>query len=541
MRVSQRVRLRDDEHDETVSPSPTAEDDRLQDEHDFNGSRSPSPVQVVSKSALHKISGMWYEAVQSFNALLLAPRELWLIYLSKFLEMYAYFSSTLILVQYLNEFGLTDLQAGWVYGIYNTLISAYGIAVGCMIDSWGVRKSLIIGSAVLLIGRFWMSLTTSKTVVYLCLYTIMPFGGSLALPVQATALRRYTNDSTRAFAFSLFYSVMNVAALFSGWSVDIIRGVKGGEENTTCFTQGSTYVAPEKLTFSTYRIIMVLGAICTLLNLFVSFAIREIHIDNEGEANAFVPIRESPFKILGTVVREKRFWRFLLLVTLLVGVRQVFRHMDATLPKYMLRTIGCDAAYGTVYSINPFMIIFLVPVVTAATLKVPLLDQILAGSWLSAFSVFFLTLPISPGLGSVLFVVFLSFGEALWSPRFYEYSTVVAPKGREGTYMALMGAPIFVTNLLVGGMSGSLLEKYCPCVKSICEPCCESLTPNCTGGASLWAIIGLATLISPVLICIFKSAILGPPSEQQNQQLEDDHSPTINQDNIELVSNREDE
>lgn len=39
--------------------------------------------------------------------------------------------------------------------------------------------------------------------------------------------------------------------------------------------------------------------------------------------------------------------------------------MDATLPKYMIREMGEDAKFGTVYSINPFMIILLVPVISA--------------------------------------------------------------------------------------------------------------------------------------------------------------------------------
>lgn len=41
--------------------------------------------------------------------------------------------------------------------------------------------------------------------------------------------------------------------------------------------------------------------------------------------------------------------------------------MDATLPKYMIREIGEDAKFGSVYSINPFMIIILVPLVSSYT------------------------------------------------------------------------------------------------------------------------------------------------------------------------------
>jgi amino acid transporter len=55
------------------------------------------------------------------------------------------------------------------------------------------------------------------------------------------------------------------------------------------------------------------------------------------------------------------FWKFMVLMLLLVGVRMVFIHMDMTFPKYMLRTHGEDVLYGSILSINPFLIMFLVP------------------------------------------------------------------------------------------------------------------------------------------------------------------------------------
>lgn len=43
--------------------------------------------------------------------------------------------------------------------------------------------------------------------------------------------------------------------------------------------------------------------------------------------------------------------------------------MDATLPKYMIRELGEEAKFGLVYSINPFMIILLVPIISVYTSK----------------------------------------------------------------------------------------------------------------------------------------------------------------------------
>jgi hypothetical protein len=99
----------------------------------------------------------------------------------------------------------------------------------------------------------------------------------------------------------------------------------------------------------------------------------------------------------------------------------IFRHLDATFPKYMLREFGNQVPKGTIYSINPALIIVLVPLVTAATSQVDPLRMIQYGSYISALSVF--SLVVSTTIWSaVVFVIVLSIGEAVWSPRLYDYT-----------------------------------------------------------------------------------------------------------------------
>ena len=88
------------------------------------------------------------------------------------------------------------------------------------------------------------------------------------------------------------------------------------------------------------------------------------------------------------------------------------------LPKFLLRSVGCDAPYGTIYSVNPAMIIALVPAVTAITAHVPHFDMVHYGSYVSASSPSWIYFVQSPAVvGPVLFVVQLSLGDAVWSPR----------------------------------------------------------------------------------------------------------------------------
>lgn len=100
----------------------------------------------------------------------------------------------------------------------------------------------------------------------------------------------------------------------------------------------------------------------------------------------------NPWEIFKEVASSGRFWRFVVLIALLVGVRLIYRHMDATFPKYMLREFGPKAPYGTILGINPFMIIFLVPLVGIYCAKVPAYRMIVIGSVISGFSALFLLL-----------------------------------------------------------------------------------------------------------------------------------------------------
>ena len=169
----------------------------------------------------------------------------------------------------------------------------------------------------------------------------------------------------------------------------------------------------------------------------------------------------------------------------------------------MIREFGASVPKGTIYAINPALIIILVPIITAATTSVDPLIMIHHGCYISAFSVFFLVISTSV-TSCVLFVVVLSIGEAIWSPRLYDYTMKIAKEGREGTYMALSSAPLFLAKLPVGMKSGYLLGKYCP----------EDGERN---SQMMWLIIGLTTGFSPILLTVCWGYI----SKESNEPNED--------------------
>jgi hypothetical protein len=116
------------------------------------------------------------------------------------------------------------------------------------------------------------------------------------------------------------------------------------------------------------------------------------------------------------VLATKGFYKFLAMSLITVNLKGIFRHVDATLPKYQLRAFGCAAPVGLIYAINPAMIVALVPVVGALTTTYAHFDVIHAGAYVSALSPLFVV-AFGSLWSTAAFVAALSLGEAVWSPR----------------------------------------------------------------------------------------------------------------------------
>ncbi|KAL3763954.1 hypothetical protein ACHAW5_004639 [Stephanodiscus triporus] len=560
-------------------PPPSASSDDDNDEEDYR--RPPPPLLAKDRAA---ISRRFAGVTSGLASLSGSPPELWKAYLLKFLDSYSYFSFSLVLTLFLSdEFGMTDVQAGTVYGAWGALITIFGLVTGTVIDNLGVAKCLRIGFVLSLLTRIVLFLTNSRVVLLVCLLVTLPLGNCLGIPVLTVGIRRYTTEENRGFAFGLYYVVMNVGALVAGPLVDALtmhynRKNEGGsgngfghggddtaDDDNDVNYEGSVEDASSSSSSSwvmtTNRAIILSGAVANLIAVLVAFTVREVRVDprksssndyssalharqetdddggclvtaaddedpfqdsdvlanskndrsskkSPNGVSKFQPMRGSFFQILSDTLRTPNFRRFLLVCLLTINVRMVFRHLDGTLPKYMKREFGENAPKGKVYAINPAMIIILVPIITAATSSVDPLVMIHWGTYVSALSVFFLAFSTSLW-ACVMFVVTLSLGESLWSPRLYDYTTSVAQEGREGTYMALSSAPLFLAKLPVGFISGKLLQSYCP----------EHLEEGeVRHSKTMWQIIALSTIISPIMITLLWGYISGGGSSRGNNE-----------------------
>jgi dipeptide/tripeptide permease len=418
-----------------------------------------------------------------------APRELWLIFLAKYLESLAYFSMTKMLVLWLSkDFGYSDIAAGWWVSLFSSIVTLLTVAVGFVGDAWGFRRVLILAFGTAIFARGIMALAPTRGIAIAGLMAIT-FGTAATIPVMTTAVRRYTPEKSRSFGFSFYYVVMNIGSASAGFMIDWARGLFAvpGKKDLVPKMIALPLLGPTRI--SAYGLVFAIGFLCAVLAFFVSLLIRK---DVDLEAKEETPT-ESPVKIAKELFGEKPFHRFLLFVGLLAVVRLMFQHAFMTFPKYVTREMGAAYPFGKVWAINPIMIIILVPIVTALTRHRSAFSCIVAGAFISALSPFVLCLGATHAT-FVGMVVVLSLGEALWSPRVYEYAATIAPRGRESSYMGLSYLPLFVAKIVVGPLSGFLLAHYVP----------ENAPRR---SEIMWLIIGVMTLIGPVLMLFLRRTI----------------------------------
>ncbi len=413
------------------------------------------------------------------RALAAAPRELWIIYAMKFLESVAYFTVYSLLVIFLSDdHAYSDEGAGSVAGTWTTAISLVVFFAGFIADSMGVRKALLIAAASTAVGRGLLAFSGGPAEIYVAL-AVSVWGIASMKPTMNAAVRAYTTPATVSFAFSLYYVIMNLGSLSQGPLISEFR---------EWFKAGADVAGHH---FSSSQMVFLVGFVCSVGNLGLASLLRDPPRDAGPAAN--------PLAIAREVTRERAFWLFMSFVALLTFVRLIFQHAHLTWPKYTLREFGEEFPFAWYWSINPAMIILLTPVVTALTRHMRPYPVIVAGALLSALSVFAMAVSTSVE-ASVIFIVTLSLGEALWSPRLYEYTATIAPRGRESSYMGLSEVPLFLAKPVVGWLSGYMLARWCP-------------AEGPRDSTQLWLVVGLMTIAAPVLMLFLRKRLEAAPTE----------------------------
>jgi proton-dependent oligopeptide transporter, POT family len=432
------------------------------------------------------------------RALVRCPRELWLVFAATTFEYVGVYSFLVTLALWLtSDFHLNDQRAGWWAATFSMLTTLFMFFVGSIADILGIRRTLVLSFGLSAGLRAVLALAPSTSVA---LSALIGFAFSFAAgsPVLQASVHRYSTRESRAFAFSLWYVSLNIGGVISGVVVDAVRApfIDPATHKLVARVVALPLLGPT--TMSAYRAIMGLGTLSAGVAFLVTLLLRTRVERERREGRAGAPSSNNALKVLVAVARDKAFWRFLLLLALLSLVRMMFQHMHFTWPKYVTRELGDDFPWGKLWGLNSLLILGLAPLATVLTRNRATFQVLLIGAFISAASPFVLCFGSSYPF-QLTMVLVLTVGEALWSPRSYEYTLAVAPPGRESTYASLAALPFFLAKFLVGPSSGYLLAAFCPA----------------TGPrrpAILWAFIGVTTMIGPIGIFALRRVIQGRSS-----------------------------
>ncbi|HPY14667.1 MAG TPA: MFS transporter [bacterium] len=475
-----------------------------------------------------------------------SPRDMWLMFIYNIIEYTAYMAMNIAVTLWLTaDCGVGDLAAGNYIMLWSILLSIIGMITGAVVDTIGIRKTLMISIIFLLISRFFMSFITDPYIIFVLGFIPMAIGFAIVGPLISVAIKRFTTKDTVAMGFGLFYVLMNLGYALGGLMFDGVRDVFSLRDSAGKIINENAGIDILGLHFSTYQMFFVIGFLFTIVSMIVAFFIRgNIELNDDGKltevakkelGSGFKAVRNSAIDVwnmISKVVAEKMFWVYIGMLALTLFVRFVFFHFSYTFPKYGISILGEGAKIGNIYGVlNSFLIIFTVPVVAYLTKKTASYKMLIIGSIVSSLSCFIAVIPsrffvslTDTVLGEMIFVKWLgladsaqalsvnpptpeywpliffilifTIGEAIWSPRLMQFTAEIAPKGKEGTYIALSILPWFAAKFFVGPMSGLLVKIYTPFQDGHPLPPADNYT-------MVWVWIGGMALLTPVTLILF--------------------------------------
>ena len=144
------------------------------------------------------------------------PAKLLLISLISIWERYGYYTMQGIVVLYMVKIlGFSNADTYKIFAVFSALFYLMPVIGGYIADRyWGLKKSIIIGGILLTIG-YTLLAAHGRQFLYQAL-AIISVGGGLFIPNIASLVSQLykTNDLQREGGFSLFYTAINVGALF---------------------------------------------------------------------------------------------------------------------------------------------------------------------------------------------------------------------------------------------------------------------------------------------------------------------------------------
>jgi dipeptide/tripeptide permease len=434
-------------------------------------------------------------------------KAFWVANSVELLERLAYYAVFIVITLYLsNVWGFTDIEAGIISGVFSASLYLLPTFAGALADKIGFRTAIILAFGLLTLGygglgllptllesaglvSYEMTTTFNGLDSSSLRYSIVPvlilivIGGSFIKAVISGTVARETTSENRAKGYAVFYMMVNIGAFTGKTVVDPLRKSMGD--------LGLVY-----LNF--------FAATMTLLALIAVFFFYK-STKTEGAGKSFAEIGRGLLKVLQNT-------RLIVLILIISGFWMIQGQMYATMPKYVIRMIGEDASPGWYANVNPLVVFVMVNFITSFMKKSTALTSMTIGMIIIPLSALVMSLgsQVGPdfilGLHPVAFMMIVgiamqAIAECFISPRFLEFFSHQSPKGEEGLYLGFSHLHSFVSYLFAFGLSGFLLNKYCPDPKLYNSA--QEYAAVTTNAHYIWYVFVAIGLISAVALLIY--------------------------------------
>jgi len=467
----------------------------------------------------------------SFADLRRLPRGLWFVIGAFAVESSAYFGVLTLMTTYLTaDLHWGDVRAGLTVSVFTMLVTLFMLGIGSYAEQFGLRRPILFALAISTAGRALYTVVPhlagpasgpagtaffGATIVLASLF-LVAIGSGILQPVCYSGVKQFTDEKTNSMGYGLIYAIMNLGIVgVAGLSSWVRPGVQHLKEGAGGVVAGRAWLQPlANVTVSGVQAMNWVCAGITLLTLVLFF----VSMTRQAEAAKLRP-EVVPARTPGTrtSVPEalKRYFaegpfanpRFIFFIFMLLPVRTLFAHQWLTMPAYVLRAYPGDVADKMellVNWINPLIIFFGVPITTALTRHVNVYRMMSIGTLVSAVPTFLLCAGPNLALLITYFVLF-SIGEALWSARFYEYASELAPPGRVAQFMGLAQVPWLLAKGTAGLYSGWMLRTFCP----------EHVPPPSLHTGGLWFVYGCIAMTTPVGLWLARRWVMAGLHDRQ--------------------------
>lgn len=378
------------------------------------------------------------------------PRAFWTANSAELCERAAYYGTFIALRTYLiRVVGLDDVQAGFVAGMFGGWIYLVPFFTGATADRIGFRKALLVAFSLLTLGYATLGVFHTLIPVLVGLALIV-LGGAFVKPVIAGTVSKSSDEANRARAFSIFYMVVNIGS-FTGKTVVAPMRIEMGVDTVPYFSSAASALA----------LVLVLM----------------LYYPPEDTESQPKDLRE----ILGGMWMAMSNLRFLALILITAGFWAIQGQLYASMPDYVLRMAGETYKPEWYANVNPLVVVLFVVMITqlvkswqpqnsimVAMCLIPLSSLAMASSAYFTGNFEFFGLSVHPiTLLMVIGIAIQGLAECFLSPKYLEYASRQAPKGKEGIFLGFAHVNTFFAWIFGFTFSGFLLKRYCPEPKTL--------------------------------------------------------------------------